>query len=587
MDKEDIGVRRRHTGSHIMTFAVKMTFPEIDLKLGVGPWTDTEFYQDFDFGDHKISDSDFKKIEKKMRWIVNKDFKVKKELFSEKEAREIWKDDPYKCELIDGIVERGEQISAYDFVDDSGNVKYRDICAGPHLESTGQLGVFKLTRLAGSYWRGDETRPMLTRIYGVAFENEDKLKEYEHMMEEAMKRDHRKLGKELDLFTFDEEVGPGLPLWLPNGAVIVEQLEKLAKDTEERYGYKRVRSPHIAKEKLYLRSGHLPYYADSMFPPMELDNEKYYLKAMNCPHHHKIYAATPKSYRDLPFRLAEYGHCYRYEDSGALFGLMRVRSLCMNDAHIYCTSEQFESEFQKVIEMYLFYFKIFGIEKYKMRFSKHAKEGLGKKYVNEPELWKQMESDVREALNKMDVPFEEVEDEAAFYGPKIDVQIWSVIGREFTLATNQLDFAVPARFDLKYIDKDGSEKIPICIHRAPLSTHERMIGFLIEHYAGAFPVWLAPVQAALLPVASAHEKYAESLLHDIKEFSGRAELYSAEETLGKRIRGSQMKKIPYSVIVGENEVKSNLVTVRKYGEEKDETMDKDDFLKLLQKYPGE
>ena len=586
MNKEELGIRRRHTGSHVMTFAVKMAFPDIDLKLGVGPWTETEFYQDFDFGDLKISDADFKAIEKKMRWIVNKDFKIEKQFVSAKEARKVFTHDPYKQELIEEIDKRGEEVSLHNFVDSSGKVVYHDLCAGPHLESTGKLGVFKLTRLAGSYWRGDEHKPMLTRIYGVAFENEAELKEYEHMLEEAKRRDHRKLGQELELFAFDDEVGPGLPLWLPNGAVIVEQLEKLGKETEDRYGYKRVRSPHIAKEKLYIRSGHLPYYAGSMFPPMELDNEKYYLKAMNCPHHHKIYAATPKSYRDLPLRLAEYGHCYRFEDSGALFGLMRVRSLCMNDAHIYCTSEQFESEFQKVIEMYLFYFKIFGIEKYQMRFSKHSKESLGKKYVNEPKLWIETENQVRDALTKMDIPFEEVEDEAAFYGPKIDVQIWSVIGREFTLATNQLDFAVPARFNLTYIDKDGSEKTPICIHRAPLSTHERMVGFLIEHYAGAFPAWLAPVQAAILPVASAHEKYAEALLRDIKEFHGRAEIYNAEETLGKRIREAQMKKIPYSVIVGENEVKSNLVTVRRYGQEKDETMEKGEFLKLLQAWPS-
>jgi threonyl-tRNA synthetase len=562
-----------------MTAAVKMIHP--DIHLGVGPWTDDMFYQDFDFGDVEPSEKDFKAIEKKMRWLVNKNFKIEKKMFTEKEARAEWGHDPYKGELIDEITKKGEEISAYDFVDESGRVVYRDICAGPHLKSTGELGSFKLMKIAGAYWRGDEKNPMLTRIYGVAFETPEKLAAHLEMLEEAKKRDHRKLGKELELFAFDDEVGPGLPLWLPKGAVIVEQLEKLAKETEERYGYKRVRTPHIAKEQLYLKSGHLPYYAEDMFPPMEFDNEKYYLKAMNCPHHHKIYDATPKSYRDLPLRLAEYGHCYRHEDSGALFGLMRVRSLCMNDAHIYCTEEQFEEEFQSVIEMYQYYFKLFGIEKYEMTFAKHSPAGLGKKYVDEPDLWKKTEDQVRDALVNMKVPFKEVEDEAAFYGPKIDVQIWSAIGREFTIATNQLDFAVPKRFGLTYIDKDGTEKTPICIHRAPLSTHERMIGFLIEHYAGAFPVWLAPVQAHILPISDNHQKFAEDLLQKIKDIHGRAELQEASETLGKRIRYSQMHKVPFSVIVGDEEVKNKSVTIRKYGEEKDQKMSVDKFLELL------
>jgi len=564
-----------------MTAAVKMIHP--DIKLGVGPWTDDMFYQDFDLGEESLSETEFKAIEKKMRWLVNKNFKIEKKMFTEKEARKEWASDSYKIELIDGIVEKGEDISAYDFVDDSGRVVYRDICAGPHLASTGELGIFKLIKLAGAYWRGDEKNAMLTRIYGVAYKTKEELDAYLLMMEEAKKRDHRKLGKELELFTFDDEVGPGLPLWLPKGAVIVEQLEKLAKETEEEYGYKRVRTPHIAKEQLYLKSGHLPYYAEDMFPPMEFDNEKYYLKAMNCPHHHKIYDATPKSYRDLPLRLAEYGHCYRHEDSGALFGLMRVRSLCMNDAHIYCTEEQFEKEFQDVIAMYQYYFKLFGIEKYEMTFAKHSKEGLGKKYVNEPELWIKTENQVREALVNMKVPFKEVEDEAAFYGPKIDVQIWSAIGREFTIATNQLDFAVPKRFGLTYIDKDGTEKTPICIHRAPLSTHERMIGFLIEHYAGAFPAWLAPEQVHILPVSDKHEKYAQEILEKIKKAHGRAELQDASETLGKRIRNAQTNKVPFSLIIGDEEVKNKNLTVRKYGEEKDQKMSIEELRDLLTK----
>ncbi len=573
-------LRRRHTTSHVMSAAVKMLWP--DAKRGVGPWTDEGYYQDFDFGEQKISEEDFKRIEKKMRWIINKDFPVVRHEIDYKTAKKEFRDDPYKIELIEDLKKEGETtFSLYDF-GTSEKPFYRDLCAGPHVQSTGEIGVFKLTTLAGAYWRGSEKNNMLTRIYGVAFQDKKNLQEYEEMIEEAKKRDHRKLGKELELFTFDEEVGPGLPLWLPKGAAVVELLEKLAKKTEGKYGYQRVRSPHIAKEALYIRSGHLPYYAESMFPPMEMDNEKYYLKAMNCPHHHKIYAATPKSYRDLPLRLAEYGHCYRYEDSGALFGLMRVRSLCMNDAHIYCTEEQFEEEFRSVIDMYLYYFKLFGIEKYEMRLSKHSKKGLGKKYVDEPDLWIKTENLVRSALEKSGVPFVEAEDEAAFYGPKIDVQIWSAIGREFTLATNQLDFAVPKRFDLTYVAADGSEQTPICIHRAPLSTHERFIGFLIEHYAGAFPAWLAPVQCAVLPVSEKYGQYAQEVFEKIRESGGRAEMFDADETLGKRIRNSQMQKIPFTLVVGEKEESEGSVTVRKYGLEKEEKMKLENFLKALQ-----
>ena len=564
-----------------MSAAVRMLYP--DVKRGVGPWTDEGFYQDFDFGEAEISDKEFKKIEKKMRWLINKDFKLVKRMLSADEARAEFPNDEYKQELIDEIEARGEELSFYDFVGEEGRVVYTDLCAGPHLESTGQTGVFKVTKLAGAYWRGDENKAQLTRIYGVAFPDDEGLQAYLTMLEEAAKRDHRKLGKELELFAFDEEVGPGLPLWLPKGTVIVDQLEDLARETEERFGYQRVRSPHIAKEKLYLRSGHLPYYAEDMFPPMELDNEKYFLKAMNCPHHHKIFGSTPKSYRDLPVRFSEYGHCYRYEDSGSLFGLMRVRSLCMNDAHIYCNEEQFEDEFSQVIEMYLYYFKLFGIEKYQMRLSKHVPEKLGKKYVDEPELWVKTEDQVRQALINLDVPFVEAEDEAAFYGPKIDVQIWSAIGREFTLATNQLDFSVPKKFDLTYVDKDGSEKTPICIHRAPLSTHERFVGFLIEHYAGAFPAWLAPVQAQILPVNTAHENFAQKLQQELVSEGVRVEYYDSSDSLGKRIRNSQKSKTPFTIVIGDKEVESGDLTIRKYGEEKEVSMTIEDFKKALQR----
>ena len=384
-------------------------------------------------------------------------------------------------------------------------------------------------------------------------------------MEEAKKRDHRKLGKELEIYTFDDDVGPGLPLWLPNGGIIIEALEAYAKKTEQEAGYQRVKSPHIAKESMYLKSGHLPYYADSMFPPMEIDGEKYYLKAMNCPHHHKIFKALPHTYKELPLRFAEYGTCYRYEQSGELFGLMRVRSLQMNDAHIYCTEEQFEEEFKGVNALYLKYFEKFGIDKYVMRFSKHNPEKLGQKYIDMPELWEKTENMVRKVLQSMGVSYVEVEDEAAFYGPKIDIQVWSAIGREFTLATNQVDFAQAERFDLSYINEKNEKERPIIIHRAPLSTHERFIGFLLEHYAGNFPTWLAPKQVVVLPISDKYIEYAETVVNFLKKHDIRASLDTRAEKAGKKIRDAEIAKIPYMLIVGEKEANEQQVSVRKHG----------------------
>jgi threonyl-tRNA synthetase len=385
------------------------------------------------------------------------------------------------------------------------------------------------------------------------------------MLEEAKKRDHRKLGKELEIFTFDDDVGPGLPLWLPNGAQIIETLETFAKQTEKEHGYQRVKTPHIARESMYLKSGHLPYYKDSMFPAMELDGERYYLKAMNCPHHHKIFGALPRSYKELPIRLAEYGTCYRYEQSGELFGLMRVRSLQMNDAHIYCTEAQFEQEFRSVNELYLRYFEVFGIEKYRMRFSKHDPAKLGQKYINNPELWEKTENMVRDVLVNSGIPFVEVEDEAAFYGPKIDIQVWSAIGREFTLATNQVDFAQAERFDLSFVNDQNERERPIIIHRAPLSTHERFIGFLLEHYAGNFPVWLAPRQVAVLPISDKFTDYAIHVAEFLKKADIRAFVDERSEKAGRKIRDAEVAKIPYMLIVGEKEAAAGEVSVRKHG----------------------
>ncbi len=567
----------RHSLAHLLAMSILELDPK--AKLGTGPSTDTGFFYDFEFSKEKpVSENDFKSIEKIIRKLINKKIDFTREEISETEAKKRFKDQPYKLELIKEIAKRGETISLYktgDFV---------DLCEGPHVKNTGEIpaDAFKLTRIAGAYWKSDESKTQLTRITGIAFESKATLEKYQWQQEEAKKRDHRKLGAELELFTFDDQVGPGLPLWLPKGTVIADELEMLAKETETRAGYLRVRTPHIAKDALYQTSGHLPYYEDSMFPPMEYEGEKYYLKAMNCPHHHKIFAASPKSYRDLPLRLAEYGTVYRHEKSGELFGLMRVRMMQMNDAHIYCTEEQFAEEFRAVNDLYLHYFKIFGIEKYLMRFSTHSIEKLGKKYVNEPELWKKTEDMVRTVLKESNIPFVEIPDEAAFYGPKIDVQVWSAIGREFTLATNQVDFAVPARFGLTYTDSEGQRQTPLCIHRAPLGTHERFIGFLIEHYAGAFPFWLSPVQIAILPIGETHEKYAEELAKTFRNESFRVEIHT-DESLGKRIRETKIHKIPYTLVVGDQEIESKTASVESRDTGKIGTLSIEEILNRLRK----
>ncbi|MGE5122922.1 MAG: threonine--tRNA ligase, partial [Acidobacteriaceae bacterium] len=460
---------------------------------------------------------------------------------------------------------------------------FTDLCRGPHVDNTGQINpsALKLLSASGAYWRGDEHNPMLQRIYGTAWKTSKELEEYLWQLEEARKRDHRKLGKELEIFTFDDEVGPGLPLWLPRGGVVIDELEKLAKEMEDKDGYLRVRTPHLAKEDLFIHSGHLPYYAESMYPPMELEGVKYYVKPMNCPMHHKIFGSRPRSYREMPVRLAEYGSCYRYEKSGELFGLMRVRSMQMNDAHMYVAEDQFEQEFMGVIALYHQYFNIFGIDKYLMRLSTHHKSGLGKKYMDNERLWLKTEEMVRRAMDNGKVPYEEVPDEAAFYGPKIDVQIWSVIGREFTLATNQVDFAQPARFNLSFINREGQEEMPLCIHRAPLSTHERMIGFLLEHYAGNFPVWLSPDQVRIVPITDAHNDYALRLAGMMKEQGIRAEADLSNDRMNAKIRQAQLFKVPYMLVVGDREMSDSTVSLRKRDGSRQDGMSVEAFIKLV------
>ncbi|MEY2479864.1 MAG: threonyl-tRNA synthetase [Verrucomicrobiota bacterium] len=627
--------RLRHSAAHVLATAILKIWPE--AQFAAGPPVENGYYYDVDLA-HRISPEDFEKIEAEMKKEIKANHPFERVEVSRTEALEMGKkgrlaaladrDQPskFKIDIIENIPE-GETISLY------RNGDFVDLCAGPHVMRTGNIGAFRLTNVASAYYKGDEKNPQLQRIYGTAFKNKTQLDEYFAMLEEAKKRDHRKLGKELEIYIIDDDVGPGLPLWLPRGAAMIEELEKLAKETEFAAGYQRVRSPHIAREQLYKKSGHLPYYAESMFPPMELKKEavsetkiekkleeaqqrrfeadrdklnvlvsdpriiekfedadrrvqsaqdqsshwvdpepssnvdRYYLKAMNCPHHHKLFAAIPRSYRDLPLRFAEYGTCYRYEQSGELFGLMRVRSMQMNDAHIYMTPEQFEAEFNAVNEMYLKYFKLFGIEKYLMRFSTHDPSKLGQKFVDEPELWKQTEEMTRNVLKNSGINYVEVANEAAFYGPKIDVQAWSAIGREFSIATNQVDFAQPRRFELVYKDRDNTEKTPLCIHRAPLGTHERFIGFLIEHYAGNFPLWLSPEQVRILTIVddAALVDYAISILQELRAHQVRAEIDKGTDQINGKILRAEQMKVHTMLVIGKRDLEAEAVSVRVHG----------------------
>jgi threonyl-tRNA synthetase len=546
----------RHDCAHVMAEAVQTLFP--GTQVTIGPAIDNGFYYDFSFKKPFLSEY-LEKIESKMLEIIDQGVPFKREVWDRKEAINHFNKigETYKSEIINDLPD-DEEITIYK------QGEWLDLCKGPHLPTTKHIGkFFKLMKISGAYWRGNENNEMLTRIYGTCWRTDKELKTYLNMLKEAEKRDHRKIGKAMQIYTFDAEVGPGLPLWLPNGTVIIEELEKLAKETEGKAGYDRVKTPHITKGSLYEKSGHLLHYKESMFPAMDIDGNEYYLKPMNCPHHHKIYASSPRTYKELPLRLAEYGTCYRYEKSGQLFGLMRVRSMQMNDAHIYCTETQFKEEFLAVCKMYLKYFEIFGIKKYEMRLSLHDSDKLGEKYVDEPELWIKTENLVRESLQDGKLNFVEIPGEAAFYGPKIDVQVWSAIGREFTLATNQVDFAIPSKFNLTYIDNKNEAKTPLCIHRAPLGTHERFIGFLIEHYAGNFPLWLTPVQIIIIPISDKFNDYADSVYNQLKEQNVRVKIDVRNEKMGAKIRKAELNKIPIMIIIGEQEVKDNTISIRR------------------------
>ena len=606
--------RLRHSAAHVLATAILRIWPE--AQFAAGPPVENGFYYDLDLP-HRISTDDFARIEEEMKKEIKANHVFEKTIVSRAEAIALAENgrlgglgerpgnvSKFKIGNLQDIPE-GEDISLFK------NGDFLDLCAGPHVMRTGNIGAFRLTHVASAYYKGDEKNPQLQRIYGTAFKNKTEMEAYFTMLEEAKKRDHRKLGRELELFCFDDDVGPGLPLWLPRGTVLIEEIEKLAKETEFAAGYDRVRTPHLARENLYLTSGHLPYYAESMFPPMILEEtrapvangkprdpasdrgalttaregagapqttvvasapaqpsgDRYYLKAMNCPHHHKLFGAVPRSYRDLPLRLAEYGTCYRYEQSGELFGLMRVRAMQMNDAHIYCTEEQFASEFNAVNEMYLKYFAIFGIDRYQFRFSTHDPKELGKKFVDHPELWIKTEKMVRDVLVASGAPFFEVPNEGAFYGPKIDIQIWNVIGKEFTLATNQVDFAVPARFGLVYKTRENTEATPLCIHRAPLGTHERFIGFLIEHYAGNFPLWLAPEQVRILSFGDDAPlvESARALQAELRAEGVRATVDLTNDPIKAKVANAEQMKVHHMLVIGPRDLEAGNVSVRIHG----------------------
>jgi threonyl-tRNA synthetase len=550
MKQQDEQLQRlRHSAAHLLAAAVLDLYP--DAKPSIGPATDDGFYYDFEFSE-PITDANLKEIEKRMKKIVNKWERFERIEVSKAEALAQFKANPYKVELIEEHSRNGEALTLYK----SG--EFVDLCKGGHIEEPNkQLRHIKLLSIAGAYWRGNEKNKMLTRIYGTAFFTAKELEEYLHMREEAKKRDHRLLGQKLELFFIDEMVGKGLIMWLPNGTILKDQVEALARKMEYESGYERVSSPHIAKEELYLTSGHLPYYKDGMYPPMVMDDGTYFMKAMNCPHHHRMYLHKPHSYRELPIRYAEYGMCYRNELSGTLAGLLRVRALEMNDAHIYCRKDQIKSEFKAVMELTMKYFEIFGLKNYWFRLSKWSPEHT-EKYINQPENWEYAQNVLRDVLTEIQVEFVEADDEAAFYGPKVDVQFKSIIGREETMSTIQLDFLAKERFGLSYKDENGEENNEVfVIHRAPLSTHERFMAFLIEHYGGNFPLWLSPIQVSVIPVTDNHHKYATKVYKVLRDAGIRVKLHDEPKTVSYKIRQSTLQKVPYMVIIGDNEVNSS------------------------------
>lgn len=555
MDKDYLE-HLRHSCAHLLAAAVLKLYP--DAKRTIGPAIENGFYYDFEFS-NPITEADLPKIEAKMHELV-RDWKgFEREEVSADEARARYQDNPYKIELINEFSGDGQTLTFYK----SGN--YEDLCRGGHIENPAQeLKAFKLLSLAGAYWRGNEKNKMLTRIYGTAFPTQEELDNYLVAVEEAKKRDHRKLGQELELFAFSDEIGPGLALWLPKGTIVKDELERLGKETEQKHGYQRVSTPHIAKDSLYILSGHLPYYADDMYPPMKSEEGSYYLKPMNCPHMHMIYKTRPRSYREFPVKYAEFGTVYRYEDSGTLMGLMRVRGHTQNDAHIYCADEkQAIAELVDVMKLHEYYFNIFGIKDFYIELALPDFDKKKDKYFDNPEAWERSVKVLREAAVQSGVEVVEDVGGAAFYGPKFDFNIKSATGRKFSITTNQLDFGSGERFKLKFADQDGTEKtVPYIIHRAPLGSDERFLGFLIEHFGGAFPTWMAPTQVMIVPITDGNNEYGQKLLDQLKEAGLRAEMDTRSEKMQGKIRDATLQKIPYMAIIGKREEEEGKVAVR-------------------------
>ena len=579
-EMDDALYRIRHSLAHVLAQAVLEIRP--GSTLGFGPPIKDGFYYDFILSE-PITDEDFPKLEQAMRRIIKKGQRFYREELSRDDALNQLSEmnEPYKREYALELLDRND-VSELLFY---RNGPFLDMCEGPHVDTTRDIprDGFKLRSVAGAYWRGDSDNVMMTRIYAWAFSDKANLDLRVDEYEQALLRDHKKLGRELSIYAIDNDIGRGLPLWLPNGTVIRDELEKLAKELEFKANYQRVATPHIARRDLFYQTGHLPYYADAMYPPMELteegDNgerikEAYVLKPMNCPHHHKIFSSEPRSYRDLPLRFAEYGQVYRFEESGAVGGLMRVRGMSMNDAHIYCTEDQIKSEFRNVMALHDEAYAILGLENYYLRFSRwDPLDPKGKdKYVDDPKSWETCERLIAELLNEMEVEYVDGPGEAAFYGPKIDMQFHTVTGRDESVSTVQLDFAVPRRLGLHYVGSDGADHVPYCIHRAPFSTHERFVAFLIEHFAGAFPTWLAPVQVRVLTVSNQFTEYGQQIVDRLRARFIRAELGSDSDTVSKKIRDGTTQKIPNLLVVGEREVQNSTVTLRRYGVEKQETL---------------
>ncbi len=567
----------RHSAEHVLTQAMLRLYGD-KIIMAMGPAIEDGFYFDFDtVGDLKISLDDFPKIEKEMQKIIKEDLSITKEEISIKEAKKLFKDNPYKMEWLKEIEKRGERPTVY-----WTGKEFVDLCAGPHAKSTGAIKAFKLLKIAGAYWHGDEKNKMLTRIYGTAFESQKELDNYLKMLVEAEKRDHRKLGQELELFMIDEEVGQGLPLWLPKGALLRQQMEDFVLHEYQKRGYQLVSTPHIASAKLFEQSGHLGFYKDSMYSPMDIEGEDYYVKPMNCPMHVKIYKNTPKSYRDLPVRYTELGTVYRYERSGTLHGLVRVRGFTQDDAHIICTAEQLIEEIVGVIDLTKYILGAFGFKKFKVVLSVRGTKDKNK-YLGSDADWELAESGLKKALKKANWDYVIEEGEAVFYGPKIDIKVYDTVGREWQISTCQLDFNFPERFEMEYADKDGSQKKPFMLHRALLGSLERFTGILIEHYAGAFPLWLAPVQIKIISVGEKHLEHCQKLAAEFKAEDLRAEIDESDETVGNKIRKAIMEKVPYMLVIGDKEMKSDKLHIRCRGSEKVIEVKKDKFLEWVKK----